>query len=396
MKVQKEKKDTLIFKISLLSISLFLMMAPQVASALPLMYHAFPGVNRAGVEMLSTVPNFGIIIGLLISPFLIKLWSQKPVILTGLIITLIAGTFPMYCGSYFPILISRFLIGFGIGLFNSMAVSLIPQFYGQDEDELAQMIGIQGVMSSVGAAIASFMVSYLVTISWHAAFAIYFLVIPALILFTLFVPLPKRKTNSKIPNKQKPKQTVNKPVIIIATLMFFIFLFYMPMSYKLPMLIVQSGLGNTSQVALIAGFSTLIGIPIGASFGFVFKHIHDLTFPLGFLCATLGFLGVSLAHQMWFLLVSIVILGIGFGFGVPYMYNWLDWSAPQNSVNLGTTIVLVLVNIGCFISPTVVDAINGMFKNASPRTAIIISTIAYALITIYAWIHYFKVHHQKA
>lgn len=395
MKVHKERKDTFIFKVSLLSISLFLMMAPQVASALPLMYHAFPGVNRAGVEMLSTIPNFGIMVGLLISPFLVKQWSQKPVILTGLIITLIAGTFPMYCGIYIPILISRFLIGFGIGLFNSMAVSLIPQFYGQNEDELAQMIGIQNVMGSVGAAIASFMVSYLVTISWHAAFAIYFLVIPALILFTLFVPLPKQKINSTDISKKGPKQTVNKPVIIIAILMFFIFLFYMPMSYKLPMLIVQSGLGNTSQVALIAGFSTLIGIPIGASFGFVFKHIHDLTFPLGFLCATIGFLGVSLAHQMWVLLVSIVILGIGFGFGVPYMYNWLDWAAPQNSINLGTTIVLILVNIGCFISPTIVDAINGMFKNPSPRTAIIISTIAYALITVYAWIHYFKVHHQK-
>lgn len=395
MKVQKEKKDTFIFKVSLLSISLFLMMAPQIASALPLMYHAFPGVNRAGVEMLSTVPNFGIIVGLLISPFLIRLWSQKPVILTGLVITLIAGTFPMYCGAYLPILVSRFLIGFGIGLFNSMAVSLIPQFYGQDENELAQMIGIQGVMGSVGAAIASFMVSYLVTISWHAAFAIYFLVIPAFILFTLFVPLPKRKTSSRIQNDRKSKQTVNKPVITIAILMFFIFLFYMPITYKLPMLIVQSGLGNTSQVALIAGFSTLIGIPIGASFGFVFKHIHDLTFPLGFLCATLGFLGVSFAHQMWFLLLSIVILGIGFGFGVPYMYNWLDWSAPQNSVNLGTTIVLVLVNIGCFISPTVVDAINGIFKGASPRTAILISAIAYALITVYAGIHYFRVHHQK-
>ncbi|GET19322.1 hypothetical protein PTL465_16400 [Ligilactobacillus agilis] len=72
-----------------------------------------------------------------------------------------------------------------------MAVSLIPEFYSQDEEEMANMIGYQNVMSSIGAALSSFLVSYLVTISWHAAFAIYFLVIPALILFTLFVPLKK-------------------------------------------------------------------------------------------------------------------------------------------------------------------------------------------------------------
>lgn len=44
----KAKQDRFIFKASLLSISLFLMMAPQIASALPLMYHAFKGVQAVG------------------------------------------------------------------------------------------------------------------------------------------------------------------------------------------------------------------------------------------------------------------------------------------------------------------------------------------------------------
>ena len=72
----------------------------------------------------------------------------------------------MFSGAYTPILVSRFLLGFGIGLFNSLAYSLIPEFYGDDEEKLATMVGIQNVMPSVGGAIASFLVSYLVTISW--------------------------------------------------------------------------------------------------------------------------------------------------------------------------------------------------------------------------------------
>ena len=52
----------------------------------------------------------------------------------------------------------------------------------------------------------------------------------------------------------------------------------------------------------------------------------------------------------------MVITGIGFGFAVPYMYNWLGWAAPQNSVNLATTLVLVMVNVGCFVSPTVMGS----------------------------------------
>ncbi len=150
---EKNPQDHVIFKISLLSISIFLMMAPAIAPALPLMYHAFPGIDKAGVEMLSTIPNIGIVIGLLISPFLIKLMGEKPTTITGLVITLLAGTFPMYATAYTPILISRFLIGAGIGLFNSLAVSLIPQFYSSNEEKLATMVGYQNVMGSLGAAL---------------------------------------------------------------------------------------------------------------------------------------------------------------------------------------------------------------------------------------------------
>ncbi|MBU7527618.1 MFS transporter, partial [Lactiplantibacillus pentosus] len=79
----KAKQDRFIFKASLLSISLFLMMAPQIASALPLMYHAFKGVQAAGVQTLSTIPNFGIVAGLLISPFMVRWFHEKATIIIG-------------------------------------------------------------------------------------------------------------------------------------------------------------------------------------------------------------------------------------------------------------------------------------------------------------------------
>lgn len=393
----KIKQNKAIFKVSLLSISLFLMMAPQISSALPLMYHAFPGVNEAGVQTLSTIPNFGIVAGLFLSPFLVRFFGEKATILTGLVVTLVTGTFPMYSDNYTMILISRFLIGAGIGLFNSLAVSLIPQFYKSDEDELAKMIGYQNVMGSVGAAIASFLVSYLVTFSWHAAFAIYFLVIPALILFTLFVPLSssKNKKTDKT-NEQHTKQKVNSKVILISALMFLIFTFYMPFSYTLPSLIISKGLGSASTSALITGLSTLVSIPIGASFGFFFKKIHDKILPLGMSLVTLGLLLIALSPNIIVLFIAVIILGFGFGVAVPYMYNWLDWAAPEDSVNLGTTIVLVLVNIGCFLSPTIVDALSNALGMGSPEGIMLLSTGAYLLLTVYAFAHYLRVHHLQA
>lgn len=389
---EKHPQDHLIFKISLLSISIFLMMAPAIAPALPLMYHAFPGVDKAGVEMLSTIPNIGIVIGLLISPFLIKIIGEKPTVITGLVITLLAGTFPMYATSYVLILISRFLIGAGIGLFNSLAVSLIPQFYSSNEEKLATMVGYQNVMGSLGAAVASFLISWLLTISWHAAFAIYFLVIPVLILFMLFVPLPSsRKVSSSQKHANKPKQTINSKVVLISVLMFFIFLFYMPMSFKIPALVVQEKLGTVSEVSALTGVLNLVGIPVGASFGFFFKKLHDKVFPIGFILVGTGFFFIALASNFIMLSLGCLILGIGFGLGVPYMYNWLDWSAPQNSINLATTIVLVLVNVGCAISPMIINAIT-----SSAKMGLLISAIFFTCFAIYAIFHYVRVHKKQS
>lgn len=341
--------------------------------------------------MLSTIPNIGIVIGLLISSFLIKLMGEKPTILTGLVITLLAGTFPMYATAYTPILISRFLIGAGIGLFNSLAVSLIPQFYSSNEEKLATMVGYQNVMGSLGAALASFLISWLLTISWHAAFAIYFLVIPVLILFILFVRLPSSKqTKNNMAKKTKEKQTINGKVVLISILMFFIFLFYMPMSFKIPALVVQEKLGTVSEVSALTGVLNLVGIPVGASFGFFFKKLHDKIFPLGFSLVAIGFFLIALASNFIILSLGCLVLGIGFGLGVPYMYNWLDWSAPANSINVATTIVLVLVNVGCAISPMIINAIS-----SSARTGLLISAIFFTCFSIYAICHYLRVHKKQ-
>lgn len=278
-------------------------------------------------------------------------------------------------------------------MFNSLAVSLIPQFYGNDEDKLATMVGFQNVMGSLGAAIASFLISWLLTISWHAAFAIYFLVIPVLILFTIFVPLPSSrisKKNTQTANKPKEKQTINGKVVLISALMFLIFLFYMPMSFKIPALVVQEKLGTVSEVSALTGVLNLVGIPIGASFGFFFKRIHDKIFPLGFTLVSIGFFVIALAANFIMLGIGCLILGIGFGLGVPYMYNWLDWSAPQNSINLATTIVLVLVNVGCAISPMIINAIT-----PSAKVGLLISAVFFACFAVYAILHYLRVHNKQ-
>ena len=117
------------FKLSLLAISLFIMMSAVISPALPLMIHAFPTISHVKIELLTTIPNLGMIFGLLISPFLNRKWSPKRIVLISLLIVGVMGTLPVILNNYLLILISRIFLGIGIGSYNSLAVSLIPQLY---------------------------------------------------------------------------------------------------------------------------------------------------------------------------------------------------------------------------------------------------------------------------
>lgn len=374
------------------------MLSQQIAAALPLMYHAFPGVDRAGVEILSTIPSFGIIFGLLVSPLLVKKWGAKMTVILGLTITLVMGIIPMLSANYPLILISRLLVGLGIGLFNSLAVSLIPYFYDYDENVLATMVGMQNVMAGIGVIISSLLVSYLVTFGWHPVFAIYLLVVPSLLMFAFFVPLKaghqKEQAQSSTPH---PKQKINRAVILIAVLFFFVMTFYTPLSFDLPRLLVEQGMGTASTAALITSISTLVCIPFGMCFGFLYKHLHDKIFPLSQLLLCIGFLVIALSSNVILVFVGIIILSLGLYTSGPYLYNWLDWAAPTGSVNLGTTIILVAVNVGTFISPVIVDWITGIFKSGSARSTMWLCSIVFLLMTVYGAIHYVRVHnlHEK-
>lgn len=382
-----------LFKVALLSISLLLMIAPQISSVLPLMYSSFPDVSRAAVETLSTIPNIGIVVGLVLSPFLIKLLGTKTTVITGLIIALLAGTYPMYATGYTLILVSRFLLGAGIGLFNSLAVSLLSKFY--EGDELSTMLGFQNSMGSVGAAIFSFCVGILAVNGWHATFAIYLAALPILLLFGFVVKLPdQQQTDSANQPANQEENKINASVIEIAIVMFFMYVFFMPMSFKLPQLATSQKIANVSQIAFVSSVVTLIGIPVGMCYGFLKKKLHDLILPIGLLLQVAGLLAIAYAVNLPMLFVAVIVLGAGFGLSVPYIFNWLDEAAPKNSVNFATTITLILVNIGCAVSPTIINWLGATLGSGTPRSDMTMAGIGMAILFCYSIVHYLQIKKQ--
>lgn len=81
----------------------------------------------------------------------------------------------------------------GVGVYNSLAVSLIMSIYRNDNEEVNKLLGYQNIMNNSGYIIAALAISYLITLSWHAVFLVYAFALPILFLFQYFVKVPKKK-----------------------------------------------------------------------------------------------------------------------------------------------------------------------------------------------------------
>ncbi|VDG19547.1 MFS transporter [Lactiplantibacillus mudanjiangensis] len=349
-----QKSQSKSFKLMLLSLSLMLMIAPNIAAAIPLMAKTFGNQSASAVETLSTIPNLGIIFGIFCGAPLNLRIGAKRTILVGLAIAFITGVLPVFITNYPIILIARLLLGFGIGLFNSLAISLISHYYRGDE--LATMMGFQSAFQSLGSSVMSFAVSYLIIFGWHATFLIYAIALPIFIAFLIGMTnenTAKTATQPKVTHHQR----LNLSVILISVLTLALYVFFMVVTVQLATLVTTKNLGTAAQASAVLGGFTLVSMLVGLGYGKVYQQLTHWVLPLGLVIMAAGFLGVSQGATLMMVTLATMIIGVGFAITIPYIYTLVNTQAPTGSENLASSVMLVMTNIGVFISPTVVNAL---------------------------------------
>ena len=375
----KNESSKLMFKVSLLAISLFIMMSAVISPALPLIERAFPNIARVNVELLTTIPNLGQIIGLILNPFLVRKIGKKRVIILGLAIIGITGTLPVIINNFWLIFFLRILLGVGVGIYNSLAVSLLMSIYHNNDVELNQMLGFQNIMNDIGYIVSSLLICYLVTLSWHAVFWVYIFAIPILFMFQKFVKVPKvqHTHNKEHFSLTNFKGKFNSTIIIISIITLLIYIFYMALAYKLPAFIIKFHLGNESTASFMLAVIAIMGIPCGMSFNWLYNRLNKWIWPICLLLNATGFFLISISRDFGILVVGCVILGLGFGLVMPYIFKWISNSAPAKWENLDTTLCLVMMDGGCVASPYVISLIT---KNS--ESALLSSAIFFGILMI--------------
>ncbi|OUZ25087.1 hypothetical protein A5867_002794 [Enterococcus sp. 6D12_DIV0197] len=149
----KQSKSGLL-KLTILSISLMISAASAIAVTLPMIKNQFPDIQSATVESLVTIPSFTMMVFILLSTFIIKAIGKKNTVLLGLLLAFVGGIIPVFVSNFTIIYLSRFVLGAGTGIYNSLAIGLIGEYFSGEEQQ--KMLGYQTAFSTLGSSLPPF------------------------------------------------------------------------------------------------------------------------------------------------------------------------------------------------------------------------------------------------
>ncbi|WP_086312138.1 hypothetical protein A5821_003418 [Enterococcus sp. 7F3_DIV0205] len=357
-------------KISILAVSLVVVSGGAIGANIPEMAKTFSNIPLSLVEMLTTIPALFIIPAVLLSTTVAKFLGYKRTVLIGLGIVLVSGVIPALTTNFLLIFISRACFGFGVGLFNSLLVSLISYFY--QGSERAATIGFQSAFEGIGGMTLTFTVGQLLKISWQTSFWVYLIVIPIFILFALFVPNVSEQDirQSRVIEEISYETTGEKQqVTTVSTLEFMgyvillimVVCIYMSITIKGTLLMTSLGYGDATDGSNIMSLIGLGAMAAGFSFGPIFNITRERTLPMAFLLMSGAMVLIGYSNSVLVTGIGALICGFSFRTFIPYLFNKInDGSAHQAAFR--TSLLLVGFNIGSAFSPygiALIDSLSG-------------------------------------
>ena len=336
-------------KASLLSLSLMLVSTFAVAPALPQMltFYQARGYSSAQVELLISLSSFAILATLLLNPWLNRILSERLSLVLGLTLLSVGGLLPVFFQVYPLVFLSRLILGFGIGLINARAISIISErFSGKTR---VQMLGLRGSMEVLGSAVLTFLAGQLLRFSWPAAFLVYGFGLPILVLYFMFVPQkPEKSRQVGSEEKHSQKLNANQLLYILGMALYagFVILVNSANTLRIPVLVDKLHLGTASQASLILSLMMLMGILAGTLFSFLLSCFKDYLMPLVLLVLGLGLLLLWQAQQLWLLGLGALITGFVYSLGVTLVFHKISEHIPHHQLTAATTLVLIGCNLG--------------------------------------------------
>lgn len=338
-------------KLTILSISIFLMSHLAIAPAIPKLYAFYhtqnPHIGLASVESLVTIPAMMITIFVILSNFVVTKLGKKNTVLLGLCLILISGFISFFTSNFSLAMASRLLLGIGIGLYNSLSISIITDLY--EADERASMIGLRTASLNIGKALTTFIVGLVLAIGVNYIYLVYLLVIPVFFFFWKNVPEVENQTHTL-----KASTTFDTKAALLMFITFLVGIAYIGATVKIPTLLVTKYHYATSFSSNMLTLLAFSGILVGSIFGKLVKVFQEKTLLIMILAMGIGnVLFALVANNQIIFIVASILIGASFVGTMSSVFFYISKNYAKEHNNFITSLALTAGNIGVILTPLI-------------------------------------------
>lgn len=362
-KTERESMKQYLERASILALSLVLITSFSISSALPAMFDYYQGYPKEQIELLVSLPSFGIMIMLVLNGVLERLLPERLQISLGLVILSIGGTAPFWYQDYNFVFAMRILFGLGVGMINAKAISIISErYHGKTR---IQMLGLRGSAEVVGASILTLMVGQLLSFGWTATFLAYSAGFLVLILYLLFVPYGKEKKETKKKEVESARLTgqMKGLIFLLAVEAAVVVCTNTAITIRIPSLMVERGLGDAQLSSLVLSIMQLIGILAGVSFSFFISLFKERLLLWSGITFGLGQIVIALSPSLGVMVVGSVVAGFSYSVALTTVFQLLSERIPAKLLNQATSFAVLGCSFGAFTTPFILGAIGFVTQN---------------------------------
>lgn len=346
---------------AVLSLSLLTVMAgAAVSPALGVIAVAFPQAERLTVQFVATLPALVMIPFLFVSSWLVGKFPKRIILLTGLLVYIAGGLGGVVAPGILSLLLSRVILGIGVGLVMPLSTALISDFF--EDRERARLMGMSSSSNMLGGFVSLVLSGYLASFHWRYSFLIYLFALPVLVMAWLFIPEPPEH-----PSPDSHRTRLPFSIYCLAVGMFCLNLVFFALPPTMAFFLKESALGTSREAGTAVACSTLAGFFAG-----LFLHTTHRLSGKHFLSAMLslmaiGFFTLHFSLALWMVFGGSFLIGFANRSLYPYVFLKASNSVPGDQTVKAMATLSAMIFLGQFTSPVFLDFMGRAFNDPAIR-----------------------------
>lgn len=350
------KENSIRQKIAILSISLILTSNSIISGSLVYIQEAF-NLTRSEAEFIISLSSLAVMIFIFLAEYLAIFIGIKNTVLLGLLLVGFSGIIPLVFRTYPSIIISRFFLGAGLGLFNGHSANYINLLY-HDNNERTKLHGLRNAFEFIGQIILFSLAGILVKFDYMYTFALYTSA------FLIFIFFKNNVEDVKI-EKEKAKINFDSNIFLFIIFAMLMILNGTAMLMRFPFVASQSR-GIDVNVSFYLNFVPIVGMISAFLFTPINLKLREKTvfFGLGFFILA-NILIVNFENNLLGFLFSILLLTFGQSMCMPYIFAEVPRFVKGHSSRIATNLIFIGCNIGVFLAPFFMKSMDKLINTNS-------------------------------